>query len=93
MLDLTANATSVIRSIAERPELPDEAGLRVATGGGDSGHFSVAATGAPEQGDLIVEKEGARVFLDPQAAVILDDKVLDVQVGEEGKVEFLLSAQ
>jgi iron-sulfur cluster assembly protein len=93
MLDLTSNATSVIRSIAERPELPDEAGLRVAAGDGDQGQFSVAATGAPEQGDLIVEKEGARVFLDPQAAVVLDDKVLDVQVGEEGKVEFLLSAQ
>jgi hypothetical protein len=25
--------------------------------------------------------------------VILDDKVLDAQVGEDGKVEFLLSAQ
>ena len=93
MLDLTENATSVIRSIADRPELPDDAGLRVASGAGDSGQLSVAATGAPEQGDLIVEKEGARVFLDPQAAVILDDKVLDAQVGEQGKVEFLLSAQ
>jgi iron-sulfur cluster assembly protein len=93
MLDMTENATSVIRSIADRPELPDDAGLRVTSGGEASGQLAVAPSGAPEQGDVIVEKDGARVFLDEQAAVILDDKVLDAQVGDQGKVEFLLSAQ
>jgi hypothetical protein len=33
------------------------------------------------------------VYLDPQAAAFLDDKVLDAQVGEQGDVEFLVSAQ
>ena len=91
MLDLTENATSMIRTIAERPELPEDAGLRVAGAGG--GQLTVAAVGGPEDGDQIVEKEGARVFLDPQAAMVLDDKVLDAQVGEGGNVEFLLSTQ
>jgi iron-sulfur cluster assembly protein len=93
MLDLTENATSVIRSIAERPELPDDAGLRVAAGGEDTDRLTVAAVDGPEEGDRVVEKEGARVYLDPQAAEILDDKVLDAQVGDQGDVEFLVSAQ
>jgi iron-sulfur cluster assembly protein len=93
MLDLTENATSVIRSIAERPELPDDAGLRVTGGGESSGHLTVATAGGPEEGDQVIEKEGARVFLDPQAADVLDDKILDAQVGDQGNVEFLLSDQ
>ncbi|HKA85172.1 MAG TPA: hypothetical protein VKD21_14965 [Acidimicrobiales bacterium] len=93
MLDLTDNAASVIRSIAERPESPDDAGLRVAAGGEGSGRLTVAAASGPQEGDHVVEKEGARVFLDPQAAEILDDKVLDAQVGNEGGVEFLVSGQ
>ena len=92
MLDLTDNATSVIRSIAERPESPDDAGLRVAAGG-ESDRLTVAAADGPQEGDQVVEKEGARVFLDQQAAEILDDRVLDAQVGDEGGVEFQVSAQ
>ena len=93
MLDLTDNATSVIRSIAERPESPGDAGLRVTAGGESTGRLAVAAAAGPQEGDQVVEKEGARVFLDPQAAEILDDKVLDAQVGDEGGVEFLISGQ
>jgi iron-sulfur cluster assembly protein len=93
MLDLTENATSVIRSIAERPELPDDAGLRVTSDAAGSGRLSVSAAGGPAEGDQIVEKEGARVFLEPQAAAVLDDKVLDAQVGDQGNVQFLVSAR
>jgi iron-sulfur cluster assembly protein len=93
MLDLTDNATSVIRSIAERPESPDDAGLRVAAGGESADRLTVARADGPQEGDQVVEKEGARVFLDPHAAEILDDKVLDAQVGDEGGVEFLVSGQ
>jgi iron-sulfur cluster assembly protein len=92
MLDLTENATSAIRSITGRAELPDDAGLRITSDPSGSGSLSVAA-GRPEEGDQIVEKEGARVFLEPQAAAILDDKVLDAQLSDQGNMEFLLSAQ
>jgi hypothetical protein len=40
-----------------------------------------------------VETAGARVFLDPQAALYLDDKVLDAEVDTEGKVRFTLGVQ
>jgi iron-sulfur cluster assembly protein len=93
MLDLTESATLVIRSIAERPELPEDAGLRVTSGAEESGSLSVAAAPGPDEGDQIVEREGARVLLDPEAAVMLDDKVLDARVGVSGSVEFLLATQ
>jgi Fe-S cluster assembly iron-binding protein IscA len=93
MLDLTNNASDVIRSIAERPELPRDAGLRIASESPDANRLTVAAAGQPEQGDQIVEKNGARVFLPPEVAAIVDDKVLDAHVGDQGKVEFSLSTQ
>lgn len=93
MLELTDNATSVICSIAEGHEVPDFAGLRVTGGDECSAHLAAAAAGGPEEGDRIVEKEGARVFLDQHAAAILDDKILDAQVGDGGAVEFLLADQ
>jgi Fe-S cluster assembly iron-binding protein IscA len=91
MLDLTTNAASAIRSIADRPELPDDAGLRITSDAAGSGRLTVSAAAQPEEGDHIVEKDGARVFLAPQAAALVDDQVLDAQVGERGNVEFSLS--
>jgi iron-sulfur cluster assembly protein len=93
MLDMTENATSVIRTIAGQAELPADAGLRIASESPDAARLSVAPALAPEDDDHVVEKEGARVFLEPQAAAVLDDKVLDAQVGDGGNVEFLLSVQ
>lgn len=61
-------------------------------GAGGSRQLSVSAAAGPEEGDEILETEGPRVFLDSEAAVILD-KVLDAQVGEQGNVEFLVAAQ
>ena len=93
MLDLTTKAAETIRSIADRPELPDDAGLRIADDATGSGRLTVAAAAQPEDGDHIVEKEGARVFLSPQAAALVDRSVLDARVGEQGGVEFSLSTQ
>ena len=37
--------------------------------------------------------EGARIFLEPGAAVYLDDKVLDANVDESGQPSFALAEQ
>jgi len=47
----------------------------------------------PVDGDQVIETEGARVFLEPGAAVALDDKSLDAQVDDEGTVAFTLAEQ
>jgi iron-sulfur cluster assembly protein len=92
MLAVTENATSVIQQLTDRPELPDGAGLRIASTE-DASNLTVAPAGAPEEGDEVVEKGGARVFLESEAAAILDDKVLDARVNDAGGVEFLVAAQ
>jgi Fe-S cluster assembly iron-binding protein IscA len=48
---------------------------------------------APRPDDQVVEQEGARVFVEPAAATVLDDKVLDVRVDDGGGVQFLLAGQ
>lgn len=93
MLDLTENATSVIRSIAEQPDGPVGGGLRITSDHTGSGQLIVSPAVNAEEGDEIVEKEGARVFLEPQAASLLGDQVLDAQVTGQGQVEFMLTAQ
>ena len=41
----------------------------------------------------MVESAGARVFLEPNAAVVLDDKVLDAQLDEGGAVTFAIGQE
>jgi iron-sulfur cluster assembly protein len=91
MLILTDKATNVIRSIAERPEYPDSAGLRIAASSGE--RLSATPAGNPEAGDQVVENGGARVFLDADAAERLDDQVLDAILDDQNRVEFVLVGQ
>jgi Fe-S cluster assembly iron-binding protein IscA len=93
MLVLSDSAATAIRNLVDRPELPDVAGVRIASGEGESGRLSVSTAGLPEEGDQVVEDQGARVFLEPAAAAMLDDKVLDASVDEQGRIGFVLSHQ
>ncbi|GAA4151465.1 Fe-S cluster assembly protein HesB [Actinomadura keratinilytica] len=91
MLTLTSGAVQVIRTVTADPELPPETGIRIESGvdGSDALRLSVAP--APEEGDQIVEEEGARVYLEPVVARLLDDKTLDAQVDAQGEVAFTLA--
>jgi Fe-S cluster assembly iron-binding protein IscA len=82
----------VICQLTDRPELPDGAGLRIASSEQEP-NLTVSPAGTPEAGDQVVESEGARVFLEPEAAAMLDDKVLDARVNDSGGVEFLVANQ
>ena len=39
----------------------------------------------------MVEEGGARVFVEPAVAAVLEDKALDAQVNEQGDVAFRIS--
>jgi iron-sulfur cluster assembly protein len=93
MLVLTDHAMQVISSLVDHPELPEGAGLRISTPGNGTQPLAVTTAAAPETEDQIVEDQGARVFLDPGAAELLDDKVLDAEVTDSGAVQFLLAIQ
>jgi iron-sulfur cluster assembly protein len=93
MLTLTENATTIVKDITHQPGLPETAGLRISAEQADEPTLAVSAAEAPEPGDQTVEQDGATVYLDPNAAALLDDKVLDAAVDPEGKVEFALGVQ
>ncbi|GAA1799769.1 adhesin [Planosporangium flavigriseum] len=91
MLTLTNNAVMVIRDIASQQPAP-EGGLRIAA---DPAAGALALSVAPEpvEGDQVVATEGARLFLDPDAAELLDDKTLDATVDGQGTVQFAVAEQ
>ena len=96
MLVLTEAAAEVVKSVTETPQAPDGTGLRItrpAPEPGGGGDLQLAAAAEPGSDDQVVEISGARVFLDAPAAAYLDDKVLDAEVDNAGKVRFTLGVQ
>jgi iron-sulfur cluster assembly protein len=93
LLVLTTNAASAIRTLSDHPELPDDAGLRIAGPADSPDGLALAWAVAPQQEDNVVEQAGVRVFLDPTADDLLEDMVLDAQVETDGQVQFLLATQ
>lgn len=95
MLVLTEAAAEVVKAITSTPEAPEGSGLRIASAAepADSGALQVFAAPGPDEHDQVIEAAGAHVYLEPQAAAYLDDKVLDAQVDPEGKAHFSLGMQ
>ena len=88
MLILTEAATEVVKSFTSNPQVPVGAGLRIASstpGSENPDSLQVTATAAPGENDKVIENQGARVYLEPQAAVYLEDKVLDAEVDQDGQ--------
>lgn len=92
MLTLTENAVLVIRDLTAQQEVPEGAGLRIASDP-TAGALTLALVERPAQGDQVVDDSGARIFLDPEAAEILDDKALDAAVDAQGGVQFGFAEQ
>jgi iron-sulfur cluster assembly protein len=88
MLTVTPNAAAAIEQITSQPEIPEGAGVRVAT---QPEGFTLTVTPAPERDDQVLEEHGARLFLDASAVTALDDKTLDAQVDPGGKVQFFVA--
>ncbi|SDY62396.1 hypothetical protein [Herbiconiux ginsengi] len=98
MLTLTENAGAVVKNLADRTlaasgdvDTATEGGLRISTA--ERENFEVAVAPRPHPTDQVVESSGARVYLEPEAADALSDKVLDAQVDANGSVHFTLGVQ
>jgi iron-sulfur cluster assembly protein len=92
MLTLTDNAVAVIRNLTEQPQVPEGAGLRIATDD-TQGALMLTLAAEPMDGDEVRDEAGARVFLETEAARILDDKSLDAAVDASGAVQFAVGEQ
>lgn len=92
MLTLTENASTIVRDITTQPGMVETSGLRITTeGGGEQTGFAISAASEPESDDQVVEQAGATIYLDQQSAELLDDKILDAAVDDQGRVEFALA--
>jgi iron-sulfur cluster assembly protein len=78
MLTITDTAAEVIKGIVASPQVPEGAGLRIATRPASpaEGAFEVSVAAVPAEEDEVVEQSGAQVFLEPHAREALDDQVL-----------------
>lgn len=88
MLTLTDNAAQAIRTVTDQPELPPQTGIRIAPRDDGSDVLALSVAPHPETGDKVVETEGARVYLEPTAAAVLDEATLDAVVDAQGEVTF-----
>ena len=93
MLTLTQNATLIVKEIADQSGGTEGSGLRITAEPGPEAGLSVTTAETAEPGDAVLEQDGATVYLDQDAATMLDDKVLDAAVDPSGKVEFALGLQ
>ena len=90
MLTLTDNASTAVKELSERTLGAESTtgGLRIASA---QDGFNVAVAAAPEPQDLVLENEGARVFLDEAASASIGDKILDAQKDDTGAIRFTLA--
>jgi iron-sulfur cluster assembly protein len=96
VLAISEDAAAAIRKIVGGSGVPEGAGLRITrelntdASGKPRTDLRLSVVAAPEEGDEVLEEE--RVFVDPDAAELLDDKLLDAdQVGDD--VRFTLDVQ
>jgi iron-sulfur cluster assembly protein len=91
VLTLTPTAAEVVRTLVEQSPAPESGGLRIAAGEetGEGIPLEISIVDEPEPADERVEQEGATVYLDANAAELLDDKLLDAQIAED-HVTFML---
>lgn len=96
MLAITDQAASAIDGILASREMPEEAGVRVTTdvrlsqNGTAEPAVQLEVVEGPEAGDQILED--AAVFVEPEAAGLLDDKLLDAERAGD-QVQFALKQQ
>lgn len=88
LLTLTEHAQIAVRTLTQDPQAPESAGLRITPG---NEGLELMLVAEPVPGDALIEDGGARVFVEPQAAQLLDEQTLDAQV-EDGNLNFFLAS-
>jgi iron-sulfur cluster assembly protein len=79
--------------VSSSDEVAETAGLRmVADLAGTQANFQLSVVPVPAEDDQVIEEQGVRVFLEPEAASLLGDKVLDASV-EDNQVALTIADQ
>ena len=86
MLQVSTSAVSVLEDARSAQDVPDSYGVRVFAQADESGQAALALAFAEEplDGDEVTEKDGTPIFVAPELAEPLADRVLDVEDTAEG---------
>jgi Fe-S cluster assembly iron-binding protein IscA len=81
MLTLTKSAKEMVRDMVSAESAPEGSGLRIAAAHSEDGGpaLTLELATEPTEGDQVVDDDGTRVFLEPEAASLLDDKILTTE--------------
>lgn len=85
MLTLSPSAVEAVNTLLHASEVPDDAGLRIRSTG--ESQLTIEIAPEPVPSDQVIEEGGARVFVDSEAAPILDDAELEAHM-EGDRVAF-----
>lgn len=91
MIAISSSAAEAIKEIVTSSGIPDRGGVRITIEpiDQDTAKLEMELTEAAEPGDAHLEQEGANVFVEESTATMLDGKILDATVRNDG-VEFSL---
>jgi iron-sulfur cluster assembly accessory protein len=86
MIELTASAAAQLHVLVQEKGLDARtSGLRLSVEkGGCAGLQYAMSVGAPEENDLIVERDNARLFIDAESLKWLENSVIDYEEGLSG---------
>jgi iron-sulfur cluster assembly protein len=98
VLAISEDAAAAIKGIVGAEGVPEGAGLRITreestdAGGNARTDLRLSVVAGPREGDQVMEAE--RVFVDPDAAELLDDKLLDADyMGDELRFSLDIQAE
>ena len=92
MLTLTDRAAETIRTLISQPGVPADTGLRMSVRDSEAGTLTLSLE-PPQPDDAVIEDAGARVFVQRDAAPMVEDRELDAQLDEQGRASFKLGVQ
>jgi Fe-S cluster assembly iron-binding protein IscA len=96
MLALTSDAQQAIEALLSPEGIPEGSGLRIGPpdgiDGSEPGRLQVTLVSLPAEDDVVIDEGGARVFVDPAANHLLDDKVLDARI-DGSEIQFAVAEQ
>lgn len=93
MLTISSRAMAVIRRVTDHQLLDRRSGVRIARTSSSSDALEVSAVDEPEPGDAVVERDGARLYLGPDAAERVEDAELDARDEGGDRVQFVLRSE
>jgi len=101
MLTVTNDAATAMRLALQRADVPESSGLRISadrdTDVEENGSQPMlrldVATENEVDDEVVVAPGGLQVFIEPQVAPLLEDKVLDGMVEPSGRAAFRIMTQ